>query len=174
VTTLQKLRESIGAIDGSVQKPKIAFSAFGSGFPQGGVVELIGTGKTEFVAKFLSEHEQENAAWIEAEISVNPSALSQKGVELKNVLFVSAQRESVWTVREILQSQVFPIVVTSFIEFSENDLRRMQILVERAKGNLFMLSKNFHHSWVPQLQLQVGMNPQDGMEWKIKKQRGSW
>jgi hypothetical protein len=175
VTVLQKLRESIGAIDGSLQKLKIAYSGFESGFPQGGIVEVIGTGKTEFVAKFLSEHEQEKAAWIESEFSVNPCALSQKGVALGNVLFMRTQRESIWTVREVLQSQVFSIVVTSFVEFPENDLRRMQILAERAKVNLFILSQEFHHSFVPQLQLQVSRDQQTGrLEWKIKKQRGSW
>ncbi|MBK7962037.1 MAG: hypothetical protein IPK04_13055 [Bdellovibrionales bacterium] len=123
----------------------------------------------------MSEHEQEKAAWIESEFSVNPCALSQKGVALGNVLFMRTQRESIWTVREVLQSQVFSIVVTSFVEFPENDLRRMQILAERAKVNLFILSQEFHHSFVPQLQLQVSRDQQTGrLEWKIKKQRGSW
>lgn len=175
MTVLQKLRESIGAIDGSVQKAKVAYSGFESGFPQGGIVELIGAGKTEFVAKFLSEHQQERVVWIEVDLSVNPCALSQKGVALRNVLFVQAQRESLWTVREALQSQVFSVVVTSFVEFSESELRRTQILAERAKVNLFILSENFHHSFVPQLQLHVTRDQQTGgLDWKIKKQRGSW
>ncbi|MBK7962038.1 MAG: hypothetical protein IPK04_13060 [Bdellovibrionales bacterium] len=52
MTVLQKLRESIGAIDGSLQKLKIAYSGFESGFPQGGIVEVIGTGKQSLLQSF--------------------------------------------------------------------------------------------------------------------------
>lgn len=92
--SIAELRELIGAQEMPVRE-KSAFSLFPEGFPKRTLIEMAGVGKTELVALFLKEHPEFKVAWVESRITINPYALRQMGVELKNILFVESGEEPV-------------------------------------------------------------------------------
>jgi hypothetical protein len=153
--TLQMLREKIGAIDGTLAKPCSKFSLLSEGLPLGSLVEVKGPGKTELTAQFLKEHPELRVAWVEPKLTLNPFALLQREIKLEQILFIEAPKEGRWALQQVLQSQCFQVIVVSGFEFDFRQLRRFQMLNERTQGHFFILTEEFHSSWVPQLQIEV-------------------
>lgn len=165
--TLAELRQLIGAVE-TVERARHTFSIYPDGLPQGTLIEVAGSGKTEFVACFLKEQKELKVAWIEENISINPYALRQKGVGLKNILFIEAGREMNWCLSQALQSGCFQVLVAESKSFREKDLRRYQLLTEKTAGHFFLLSQTLGQSWVPHLQFQI---EKQGKELKVKLSR---
>lgn len=152
--TIKELKELLGAIHHQSLE-RTAFSLYPEGFAPGALTEISGLGKTEFLSEFLKEHPDFKAVWIESEITVNPQAFFQKGVHLKNILFIESKKDMSWCITQCLQSNCFQVVVGYGGVFKEKELRRFQLLCEKAKNHFFILSDKPHNSWVPHLQLEV-------------------
>jgi len=154
--TIQNLRELIGATHGVVQRVCREFSQLpGLGLPQGCVVEVCGPGKTEFVAAFLREHPDLQVAWLENAITINPYALWQRGVCVNKIFFIEAGADLLWCAGQILKSSLVRVVVISDQQFHEKELRKLQLLVEKAQSHLLLLTPQMGQSWVPSLQIQM-------------------
>lgn len=167
--SLQELRHLIGAVENQ-DRERSSFSLFPEGFARGSILELSGPGKTELTALFLREHPEFKVAWIEKELTINPYALLQKGVKTENILFIEAGKELSWCLTQALQSGCFQALITN-TAFEEKDLRRYQLLAERSQAHFFLLSKEIHPSWVPNLQLKIQKKKQ-GLEIKTLRKRG--
>ncbi len=152
--SIADLRQLIGAVD-SFSTNTSSFSLYPSGIPKGAVTEIAGSGKTQFIARFLAEHPDYKAAWVEESITINPYALFQKHVNLNNILFIEAQKELPWVLSQALQSGCFKALITNVSFVSEKDLRRYQLLSEKSQAHFFLLSESLHKSWVPKLQLDI-------------------
>jgi hypothetical protein len=152
--TIAQLREMIGASENQVRE-KSSFSLYPNGFSEGSIVEITGYGKTQWLASFLKEHPEDKVAWVESEMSINPYALFQQEVQLKNILFIEAKDQMMWCLTQALESGCFKIFVTGDHQFSENEMRRCQLLAERHRAHFFILAQEFHQTWVPILKLQV-------------------
>src|SRR5690606_9213142 len=137
---LQALRQQIGALDGShrVQTYQHTHLPDGIGIPKGAVVELLGPSRYEFVAHFLAQHDRP-CLWLQKEFSFFPTALLQRGVDLRKSVFVEAGDNVQWVLKQVLQSQVFPFLVGEDLNVSEKDLRKFQLLAERAGATLLHL-----------------------------------
>lgn len=152
--SIAELRELIGATKLD-DRPRHSFSLYPAGFSTGSFIELTGTQRTEFIALFLREHPELKIAWVEDSISINPYALKQKGVCLDNILFVEGGKDIAWCLNQVLGSGCFQTVITENRRFNEKDLRRFQLLTEKAQNHFFLLSADPSPSWVPHLQLKV-------------------
>lgn len=171
MTNLAHLRSIPGLLP-SVPAPREAlpFSGLKGGVPRGAVIEVCGphgSGKTEFVLKFLSENPKLRVAWIEEQLSVYPCALPQHGVELNRVLFVDGGRELLWCAHQALRSRLFKVVVVS--GFGEArvqgtrdaqrgvELRRLQLAAEQSGSTLILLSEEptRRGAWPISVQVQV-------------------
>ncbi|MGE0207433.1 MAG: hypothetical protein AB7R69_06315 [Candidatus Babeliales bacterium] len=155
--TLVELKQQIGAIEGVLNRPKTNFSLYAEGIPKNCIVEIAGVNKTEFITKFLEEHPKLQTVWIEREISINPYALWQRGVNLDSILFIECKDEPIWSIQQVLKSQVFEAVILSDIQFIDSELRKFQLLVEKSCSHLFILTNKLHKSWVPTIQIQANL-----------------
>lgn len=168
-----ELRRQIGAIDGTAKKEVVRFSGYEAGFPKSAVVEIAGSGKTELVAQFLSEHPELRVAWIESELSVFPLALMQRKVAMGRVLFVEGGANCLWTAQQVLQSQLFHVVVLSHLHVDERILRKLQLATEKSEAMVLSLNANLSSSWVSRLQIEVSrLSAAQGLLVKTKRQRG--
>jgi hypothetical protein len=175
---LAALREQIGAIDGSRKTEGYSSEWVSAHIPRGALVEIVGAARTELMVHLLAEQQKESsearALWVEADFSVYPIGLVQKGVELSRLLFVEAPKDSAWVLGQALQAQVFPFLIASDFQFHEKDLRRFQLLSERAHATTFLLSSERRQSWVPQLVLEASPSEEGGeIEVNILRQRYS-
>jgi len=149
---LAQLRSQIG--QNYQTHPRLGFSGFRQGFPIGRLSEVSGQGKTEFISKFILEQKAGRVAWIEPHFTLNPFGLWQRGLKLKQFYFFLIS-EVCWLVPQILQSQLFNIVVIAHRQFEQNDLRRFQLMLEKSETIMIMLTEELHNSWVPALQIML-------------------
>lgn len=165
--SIAELRELIGATKHD-DRPRHSFSLYPAGFTTGSFIEITGSQRTEFTALFLREHPELKIAWVEDSITINPYALKQKGVCLDNILFVEGKKDTVWCLSQVLSSGCFQAVITENSRFNEKDLRRFQLLSEKAQNHFFLLSASPSASWVPHLQLKVSKT---AGEWDVQALR---
>lgn len=148
---LQELRARLGALH---NREALRWSRLPTGLPKGGLVEISGAGKTEAVASLLAEQGLP-VAWVEHTLSVFPMALRQRKVELEKVFFVEAGKESAWAASAILRSQLFPLLVYHAPYGEERELRRFQLLAERSRATMFLLSDKASQAWPIALSLEM-------------------
>jgi hypothetical protein len=152
MAALQELKARLGAWK---QTPSLPCLFWEGGLPRGGLVEVSGHGKTEAVAAFLAEQKQP-AAWVEKELSLFPSALLQRRVELEKILFVEAGKDSPWAATTILRAGIFPFLVYQAPYGEERELRRFQLLAEKSATTMFLLPPGkASRAWPIALSLEV-------------------
>ncbi len=151
----EALRRELGSHDQA--KERTTFSAYPHGFAVGSLIEIVGPAKTTTLALFLKEHPDLRVAWVESRLTVNPYALFQRGVNLRNILFVEAGEHAHWCLTQILESGCLRVVVAdnSWASMDERELRRYQLLSESHHTHFFLLSKAPHSSWIPHLQIEA-------------------
>lgn len=160
--------------------------SIGPGLPKGGITEIFGPhggGKTEFLLQVLAKHDSARIAWIGASASFYPCALASYDLDWQRFLFVEAEEEEefVWSLLQILRSQLFDFVIVrpEELSFDERDLRRLQLATERAKSALIFLKEEPEQKslWPLSLQLEICRKPgslhiaaEDVIIWKGKGQ----
>lgn len=165
-----------------------------SPFPRGALTELwgeAGSGKTELILHFLAENPHFRVAWVEEDFSIYPCAFPQRKVALDRIFFVdvsacstltrqklSRSELAFWAAHQILQSQVFQVVVIS-VRPSEKQapvtFRRLQLLAEKSRSAVILLTEQPIQvaSWAIPLQLQVGRAGELGEPWvKVLRSKG--
>jgi hypothetical protein len=163
VLNLLKEFPSFLSFHGKAQLPaeSFAFAQLEGGLPKGAVVEISGNaggGKTEVVLRFLAQNPTVRVAWVEEEFTIYPCAFPQSSVGLQRVLFVdSPPGETLWTVHQMVRSQVFGVIVMQLKNMDEMALRRLQLIAEKAQVTIIVLSDEPTRkgSWPISVQLQV-------------------
>lgn len=171
-----------------------SFSEAVSGFPVGALTEICGApggGKTEFLLNYLAQNPHLRVAWVEEELSVYPCAFPQRSVALERIFFVDLAQVSsttatqsvteslaLWVVHQILQSQIFGIIIVSASireKTATVALRRLQLLAEKSQSSVIFLSERPMRvaSWTIPLQLEVGRSLDVGELWvRVLRSKG--
>ena len=123
--------------------------------PRGAITEVVGSGKTEFMVEFLQKNSSLRAVWIEQELTINPVAIAQRGVNIERILFVQAEKDFVWGIEESVRSGIFPIVLATNVYPEEKPLRRLQLNAEKAKCALVFLNDFPSGMWPISLSLKI-------------------
>lgn len=151
---LQELRARLGAFASHSPLEAFPYSRLPSGIPRGILAEITGSGKTESIAQLLAENPALRVAWIESRFSLLPSALSQRHVSLEKIFFVEAGGEASWAAGAVLRSGLFPLVVYHAPYGEERELRRFQLLSEKAGSTMILLGeKPADRAWPIRLSL---------------------
>jgi hypothetical protein len=160
--SLRALQELIEKTTGRAPfRPRghLACSLFKPGFPRGAVSTISGAAKTECVVRFLAEHPELQVAWVEEALSVYPCGIAQRGGGLERILFVEAETHALWTVSQLLRSQIFQVIVFSSVAgFSyqeEKTLRGLQLAAEKAGVSVILLSDRPQQGWAVSLLLRA-------------------
>lgn len=139
------------------EKEVIPSTAIPQGLPKGGVVEVSGNGKTEFIVQFLSENPQLRAVWLESGTGgdINPYGIFQRKTSLSRILFVQPEREAVWTLLQVLRSSLFGAVIVDD-QRQRLPLRALQLAAEKAKASVFLLSETLQkNAWSLSMQVRT-------------------
>ena len=154
-----------------------------------------GGGKTQVVVQELAALLAGNAsedparvAWIESGFSIYPPALESYGIDLEQVVWVDAgddPKRVLWAAQQVVNSQIFSAVVIAGAGSLETvQLRRLQLVAEKARARVLILSDfpTTEGSWPLHLQIQVnrvqGLRPEtlgarSPVEVQILKRRGT-
>lgn len=154
MTPLQLLRAKLNAP--STPRHSFPWTKLPEGMPRGALVEIAGSGKTELTASFLAENPEIPAAWIEANFSVFPMALRQRNILLEKLFFVEGKKECAWAASTILRSQLFPLLIYHAPLGEDRELRRFQLLSEKASSTMILLcEKKASLAWPISLSLEI-------------------
>jgi hypothetical protein len=137
-------------------KEFLSSSALSFRIPRGALVELSGNSKAEWVVQFLKENKELKVFWCEEKQSVFPTAISQRGVSLDRIVFGVFKEELFSSLRKILQSQSFEVVISpsSFSEIKM--LKALQLFSEKSNCTLFLMAKECQSAkWPIAIQFQV-------------------
>lgn len=144
----------------------------GSTLLAGSTVELLGYPES-WLMQLFSAHPETRVAWIEARLTLFPTAITQKGVDLSRFLFVETEDEWDWSLSQILRSKLFSFVVLrdhDFPEIKQNSfLRKLQIQVERSGSVLFLLSSQSTSSFCVTHRYYIG--PESKNEFRVLKEK---
>lgn len=127
-----------------------------SGVPKGALVELIGTAKVEWLLTFLQAHPEAQVFWYEKKQKILPTAFVQRGVALERVTFALLEKDLMTSLRRVIQSQIFDVIVGPN-EFHEiKTYKALQLLSEKANSTFFLLGgERPSQAWPISMQLQI-------------------
>jgi hypothetical protein len=171
IRELKTLLEASEAAGFSKSKKEFFISStLAKGVPRGSLVELIGTGKAEWIVQFLKENKELKVFWCEERQSIFPTAISQRGVSLDRIVFGIFKNNLFSSLRKIIQSQVFEVIVSpsSFTEIKL--LKALQLFSEKANSTLFLMASTHQKAWPISLQLEIH-NIKEGFNIIVQKNR---
>ena len=152
---VEELRQLIGQRPTFPQAEVFACPQVTTGVPVGAITEVCGSGKTEFAAQFLATHRELPSVWVDQQHSVFPIALQQRQVNLQTLLFVEASSHLLWTLQQLLSSQLFKIIVAPQEFDNLKHLRRLQLNCESARCCLMLLGQQPSPTWPIALKIQL-------------------
>ncbi|MBL7714475.1 MAG: hypothetical protein JNL01_03340 [Bdellovibrionales bacterium] len=134
------------ALANTLRKESLPFSRIDGGLEKGKITEWIGPlgcGKSELVLQFLNENPETRCAWIEEKFTALPSSFSKQGTDLNRFLFIETGPETPnnlgWAAAQVLRSGIFQVIVLHSNRVSSIDLRRIQLLAEKAQACVLVL-----------------------------------
>lgn len=142
------------------------------GVPRGVVVELLGPARTEWFIEFLKLNSELRVFWAERAQQILPTAIHQRGVDLKRITFAMVGDDLIKPLRRVIQSQLYQAVLAPnrFTEIKE--FKAFQLFTEKSNSTLFLLgSKEPSNAWPISLQLDIHRSPHQQFKVDILKQR---
>ncbi|WP_169628116.1 translesion DNA synthesis-associated protein ImuA [Ferrimonas senticii] len=153
----------------------------GQGWPQVGVVELIGDtlGVAALLQPLLNRQQQPDR-WqlcVAPPAAPNGAGWAQAGIDLSRLLWVDTpcRKEQLWSIEHSLSSGRCSVVLAWLTELSAGEARRLQLAAQQGQCLLLLhLPKAaLAQAHGVSLRLQVTPSPQ-GCVVQLLKQRGGW
>ncbi len=130
--------------------------------PKGVLVELIGNRKIEWILRFLKENKEVKLFWFEKKQSIFPTAVHQRGVDLKRIVFANVDEDKLFEAsRKAIQSQVFQIVILPSEIEDEKHLRSLHLIAEKSNVTVFLIAKKHRTAWSIGVQLAIDSKGKD-------------
>lgn len=155
--SLEYLKEMLREQEGEQKKGFFVSTEKNQNIPKGSLIEVYGAGKTEWFIKFLLKNLEVKVLWIEDKISISPTAIEQRGVNLERILFIQLEKKEdfLWTATQALRSCSFEVIAFpshlfnySKLKLDQNTiLRRFQLLAKKTNTSIFLLSEKRISAW---------------------------
>ena len=125
------------------------------GIPRGVICEFTGCARTEIILDLLKSNPGLFVFWAERSLTIFPTALHQRGIDLKQVLMAETGLLFFQSIRKALKSKVFDCFVLSGEIHEVKILRALQIFAKESNAYVFFLSKTLKKSWTVSCQVEA-------------------
>lgn len=169
---IKHLKLIIGALDQVGPSEYWTAPGLECGIPRGVIVELLGPFRVEWFIQFLKLQEQLKVFWAEQVQQILPTAIHQRGIDLRRITFGILGDDLIKPLRKVIQSQLYEVVLAPnrFTEIKE--FKAFQLFTEKSNSTLFLLGqKTASNAWPISLQLEINRNEEEEYEIKVLKQR---
>jgi hypothetical protein len=164
---VQKLRLILGGLQEPQAREILCAPHLSCGVPKGVIVELLGPARTEWFLQFLKLHPEFRVFWCEREQSILPTAIHQRGIDLRRITFGLLGEDLKRPLRRVMQSQLYQVLLAPNVFSEINTFKALQLLTERTNSTLFLLGKKTPSlAWPISMQLEIGRGANQG-EFKI-------
>ncbi len=169
---IKELKLLINAADLTLPRESLVAPGLSEGIPRGAIVELLGPSRTEWFIQFLKAHPERRTFWAEREQQILPTAIHQRGVDLRKITFAILGTDSVPSLRKVIQSQTYDFILAPN-KFAEIKVfQAFQLFTEKANNTLFLLGdKTPSVAWPIALQLEINQRDDESFHIEILKQK---
>lgn len=169
---LQKLKLILNLQELRTQRESWTAPGLPDGIPRGALVELLGPSRTEWFLQFLKMHPELRTFWAERDQQILPTAIHQRGVDLRRITFGILGTDSVPSLRKVIQSQTYEVILAPN-KFTEIKIfQAFQLFTEKANNTFFLLGQEKPSTaWPIALQLEIHQSDDESFQIEILKQR---
>lgn len=152
---LSEIREKLGRIHGIEKRDFLKCNTVPHGIPKGTLCEITGSARTEWILDLFKQNPDLNIFWVEDQLTLLPTALEQRGINLSRILLAEAGDKLFQTLRKGLRSHLFDCIVLPGAIHEIKVLRALQLFSRESNTTVFFLSKVAKNAWAISLQLNV-------------------
>ena len=153
--SLLELRDRLGQQKAVQKREFLVCSSIPQGVPRGVICEATGTARTEWMISILAENPKLAVFWVEDRLSILPTALHQRGIDLTRVLMAEAGDKLFQTLRKALRSRLFDCIVLPGVIEQVKMLKALQLFARDSNAAVFFLSKKEKNAWTIPFQIHV-------------------
>jgi len=183
--TLAEIRKRLGNIKAGIPQGSIASGiaqglaqeierreflsckSIATGVPCGVICEITGTARTAWILDLLVQNPALSTFWAEDQLTILPTALHQRCVDLSRILLAETGDKLFQTLRKALRSKLFNCIVLPGIIEEIKLLKALQLFAREAHASVFFLSKNPKNAWAIPFQICVDWNV-DGKSYRVE------
>lgn len=158
--TLSEIRERLGNLKGGIAKETekrefLECKSITTGVPRGVICEITGTARTAWMLDLLVQNPTLSTFWAEDKLTLLPTAIHQRGVNLSRILLAETGDKLFQTLRKALRSKLFNCVVLPGVIDEIKLLKALQLFAREAHASIFFLSKSPKNAWAIPFQICV-------------------
>jgi hypothetical protein len=124
------------------------------------ICEITGSARTEWTLRLLKQNPSLNTFWAEEKLTILPTAIHQRGIDLTQILLAETGDLLFQTLRKALKSKLFDCVVLPGVIHEIKILKALQLFARESNAAVFFLSKAQKNAWAIPFQLQAEWNPE--------------
>lgn len=152
---LTQIREKLGPLEGLEKKEFLVCDSIETGVPRGVICEVIGSARTEWMLSLLRQNPSLYTFWAEEELTILPTAIHQRGIELDHILLAETGDKLFQALRKALKSKLFDCVVLPGAIEEVKMLKALQLFARESHACVFFLSKIAKNAWAIPFQLEA-------------------
>lgn len=169
---LSELREKLAQWNGIQEREFLSCDTVPGGVPRGVICEITGSARTEWIIHLLRQNPSLSTFWIEEQLSILPTAIQQRGVDLSRILMAEAGDLLFQALRKALRSKLFDCVVLPGAIEEVKMLKALQLFARESNATVFFLSKVPRHAWAIPFQIVVNWNTLPSL--RVSENQLSW
>ncbi len=172
-TLITQLRDQLRLAKGHIEKREfLQCESTPNGVPRGVICEIVGTAKTEWMLNLLKHNPNLYTFWAEEILTILPTAIHQRGIDLKKILLAETGDKLFQSLRRALRSKLFDCIVLPRAIEEIKMLKALQLFARESNSCVFFLSKVPQHAWAIPFQLEANWNlEQELIEIKVLKSK---
>ena len=155
---LAEIREKLAQWNGIPKREFLDCDTVPGGVPRGVICEITGSARTEWMISLLRQNPPLQTFWIEEQLTILPTAIQQRGVDLSRILMAEAGDRLFQALRKALRSRLFDCVVLPGAIDEVKMLKALQLFARESNATVFFLSKVSMHTWSIPFQLTANWN----------------
>lgn len=152
--SLFEIRKRLGLVD-LEKRHFLECPSVPGGVPRGVICEVVGTAKTEWLISLLISNPQLNVFWAESKWTLLPTAMQQRGLDLRRILLAETGGKTLQAVRKALRSKIFDCVILSGEIKETRMLKALQLFARESHAAVFFVSHVAKQAWAIPFQIQV-------------------
>ena len=156
---LVEIRNKLSQFSRNEKREFLICDSVPGGVPRGVICEVTGSARTEWLLRLLKQNPNLNIFWIEDQLTLFPTAIQQRGVELSRILIAETGDKLFQTLRRGLQSRLFDCIVLPGVFEEVKKLKTIQLFARESNTLVFFLSKVEKDAWAIPFQITANWSP---------------
>jgi hypothetical protein len=157
---ITEIRLKLGQFQSGTQEKDFApCEGIPQGVPRGVLCDITGPARTEWILKFLINNKTLNTFWAEEQLTLFPTALQQRGIDLNKILMVETDKNLFKALRKALKSKLFDCIVLPGSIHDTKMLKALQLFARESNAFVFSLSKETKTAWSIPFQIEAEWAP---------------